>query len=165
MTEEERLALPYRPNVGLMVVNPVGHVFAGQRLDHAGNAWQMPQGGIDEGEEPLVAAMRELGEETGISEDLVDLLAETSEWLHYDFPVELAAQLWRGGYRGQKQRWYLFRYLGNDAQINIATEEPEFSVWRWMEPAEVIKEIVPFKRDIYAQVFRAFESNLKTFSV
>lgn len=160
MTEEERLALPYRPNVGLMVVNAVGHVFAGQRLDHNSGAWQMPQGGIDEGEEPLVAVMRELGEETGIAEDLVEVLAETAELLRYDFPVELAAQLWRGGYRGQEQRWYLLRYHGDDSQINIATEEPEFSVWRWMEPTELLERIVPFKRGIYQQVIREFDAFL-----
>lgn len=160
MTEEERLALPYRPNVGLMVVNPVGHVFAGQRLDHNSDAWQMPQGGIDQGEVPLVAAMRELGEETGISADLVEVLAESANWLRYDFPVELAAQLWRGGYRGQEQRWYLLRYHGDDSQINIATEEPEFSVWRWMEPTELLERIVPFKRDIYQQVIREFDTFL-----
>lgn len=161
MNEEERLALPYRPNVGLMVVNSIGHVFAGQRLDHNSDAWQMPQGGIDEGEEPLVAAMRELGEETGISADLVEVLTHTADWLRYDFPVELAAQLWRGGYRGQEQRWYLLRYLGEDHQINIATEEPEFSIWRWMEPAELIENIVPFKRDIYTQVIGEFGDRLR----
>ncbi len=156
MTEEERLALPYRPNVGLMVVNPVGHVFAGQRLDRNSDAWQMPQGGIDKGEQPLAAAMRELGEETGIAANMVEVLTHSVDWLRYDFPVELAAQLWRGGYRGQEQRWYLLRYLGDDAQINIATEEPEFSTWRWMEPNELLNNIVPFKRDIYKSVFREF---------
>lgn len=160
MNEEERLALPYRPNVGLMVINPIGHVFAGQRLDHVSDAWQMPQGGIDEGEEPFDAAMRELGEETGIAENLVELLAETSELLRYDFPAELAANLCGGGYRGQEQRWYLLRFHGADAQVNIATEEPEFSVWKWMEPADLVKKIVPFKRDIYTRVIHEFSDFL-----
>lgn len=156
MTEEERLALPYRANVGLMIVNATGQVFAGQRIDYPGDAWQMPQGGIDEGEDARAAALRELLEETGISEGMVDILAEAADWHHYDFPPELAAKLWKGGFRGQKQRWFLLRFTADDADINIATDEPEFDVWRWMSPDELLGKIVPFKRDIYRAVFTEF---------
>ncbi len=161
MTEDERLKLPYRRNVGLAVMNDKGQVFAGQRLDSDYDAWQMPQGGIDDGEDPFAAALRELWEETGISRNLVKREAESTGWLHYDFPPELAAKLWKGGYRGQEQKWFLLRFLGADDQINIATEEPEFSEWRWMDPSELITRIVPFKRGIYTKVFEEFEEYLR----
>lgn len=157
MTEDERLALPYRPNVGLMVVNAAGHIFAGQRLDNPG-AWQMPQGGIDAGETPREAALRELVEETGIAPDMVNILGETADWHSYDFPPELAAKLWKGGFRGQKQKWFLLRFTGDNAEINIHTEEPEFSVWEWMKPNILLNKIVPFKRDIYEAVFADFRA-------
>lgn len=157
VTEEEYLALPYRPNVGLMIVNPQGSVFAGQRLDYPSDAWQMPQGGIDKGEEPRTAAYRELFEETGIAPDMVDLLGESRDWYSYDFPQELGRKLWKGRYRGQKQRWFLMRFIGEDSQINIETPEPEFSHWCWMGVNELLGKIVPFKRDIYAQVTSEFD--------
>lgn len=159
MTEDERLSLPYRPNVGLMIANASGQVFAGQRLDSP-EAWQMPQGGIDAGEDAQVAALRELIEETGITADLVEVVTQSADWHRYDFPVELAAKLWKGGYRGQEQRWFLLRFTGADHQINIQTEEPEFSIWRWMESDELLGKIVPFKRDIYRAVFAEFNSYL-----
>ncbi len=160
MTEEELAALPYRPNVGLMVLNSQGHVFTGQRLDYPSAAWQMPQGGIDEGEDAEVAAYRELREETGILPEMVKILAQSSGWISYDFPVELAEKLWKGGYRGQKQRWFLMRFSGLDSQINIETEEPEFSAWRWMPPDELLDNIVPFKRSVYEQVLNEFRAYL-----
>ena len=156
MTDEELAALPYRPNVGLMVLNAQGHVFTGQRLDYPSAAWQMPQGGIDEGEDAEVAAYRELQEETGISSEMVQILAQSSDWISYDFPAELAKKLWKGGYRGQKQRWFLMRFSGLDSQINIQTEEPEFAEWRWMAPDELLDNIVPFKRSVYEQVLNEF---------
>ncbi len=156
MTEEERLKLPYRKNVGMAVINSDGHVFAGQRLDSDYEAWQMPQGGIDDGETADVAAKRELWEETGIVENHIDIIATSTDWLRYDFPPELAAKLWRGGYRGQEQKWYLMRFLGADADINIVTEHPEFSTWKWMAPEELMSKIVPFKRQLYVQVFDEF---------
>lgn len=156
MTEAERLLLPYRLNVGLMILNPVGHVFAGRRIDTP-DAWQMPQGGIDAGEDPLAAAYRELGEETGILPDMVDFLTETRDWHTYDFPPEVAGKLWKGGYRGQQQRWYLMRFTGEDTAINIQTDHPEFSIWRWMEPVELLDRIVPFKRGIYRDVMAEFD--------
>ncbi len=161
MTEEERLKLPYRRNVGLAVMNSKGQIFAGQRLDSDYDAWQMPQGGIDPGEEPFHAALRELWEETWISRDLVERIGESQGWLRYDFPAKLAAKLWKGGYRGQEQKWFLLRFLGSDDQINIATDHPEFSEWQWMDPSELITRIVPFKHGIYTKVFEEFDQFLR----
>ncbi len=160
MRSEDMASLPYRPNVGIMLVNRDGRVFVAQRIDSPKDAWQMPQGGIDPGEDPRKAALRELEEETGISPDLVRIDAETPGWLTYDFPQDLAPKLWKGGYRGQKQRWYLMRFLGDDAQIDIATEHPEFSHWEWVDPSEVVEKIVPFKRDVYARVLEEFAGHL-----
>lgn len=156
MTENTPL---YRPNVGLMILNAEGHVFTGQRLDRPANgqAWQMPQGGIDEGEEPQAAAYRELLEETGIDANMVQLVAESKGWISYDFPADLSQKLWKGRYQGQTQRWFLMRFIGDDAQINIQTEEPEFSDWKWMPTADLIDNIVPFKRHIYKQVLVEFD--------
>jgi len=161
MTDDEFLALPYRPNAGLMLLNDAGKAFVGKRIDTEGEAWQMPQGGIDKGEDAKTAALRELEEETGISAAKVDILAVSQDWIKYDFPRELAAKLWvrRSGeprYRGQKQRWFLMRFTGQDADVNIATAHPEFSDWAWMEPDKLVKNIVPFKRDIYQQVLDQF---------
>ncbi|ADE83839.1 RNA pyrophosphohydrolase [Rhodobacter capsulatus] len=161
MTPEELAALPYRKNVGLVLINAEGLIFAGQRIDNPGHAWQMPQGGIDAGERPKEAALRELQEETGVRPDLVEKLAKTEDWLVYDLPEELIGNIWGGKYRGQKQKWFLFRFLGQDSDVNIATEHPEFSVWRWMEPAELVEKIVPFKRAVYEQVFDSFAEHLK----
>lgn len=158
MTPEEIARLPYRPCVGLMIVSRSGRIFAGQRLDSPGPAWQMPQGGVDEGEEPRAAALRELREETGITPDKVEILAETRDWIPYDLPPHLIPRLWGGRYRGQKQRWFLMRFLGTDRDIDIATLHPEFSRWTWLEPAELLDRIVPFKRDTYRRVIEEFHS-------
>ncbi|MEL7125633.1 MAG: RNA pyrophosphohydrolase [Pseudomonadota bacterium] len=160
MTPEEIAKLPYRRNVGVMVLNTDGHVWVGQRKDRYKDAWQMPQGGIDKGEDPKAAALRELEEETGITPDLVELIAETDGWLPYELPHDLIPQLWKGRYRGQEQKYYLLRFLGTDEQINIDTEEPEFSAWRWMPPADLPGAIVPFKRDVYRRVLAEFEAHL-----
>lgn len=153
-------ALPYRPCVGVMLVNPAGLVFAGQRIDSPGPAWQMPQGGIDRGEAPRAAALRELGEETGITPDLVEVLAETPDWLTYDLPPELIGQIWGGKYRGQRQLWYLMRFLGSDAQVRIDTPHPEFERWRWIAADDLVTRIVPFKRQVYDAVISAFRPHL-----
>ncbi|PIE14351.1 MAG: RNA pyrophosphohydrolase [Rhodobacterales bacterium] len=160
MTPEKIALLPYRANAGIVLFNPRGQVFAGQRFDSLNGAWQMPQGGIDEGESPRDAALRELTEETGVSPDLVTIEAETHDWVTYDLPVELVGKIWKGRYRGQKQKWFLMRFLGEDAQINIALEHPEFSEWKWMEVDELLGKIVPFKRDVYAEVFGQFRALL-----
>ncbi|MFY0693116.1 MAG: RNA pyrophosphohydrolase [Paracoccaceae bacterium] len=162
MTPEEIRALPYRRNVGVVVLNAEGRIFAGQRIDHNQNAWQMPQGGIDPGETARQAALRELTEETGIDAEKVSIIAETGSWLPYDLPHELVPKLWNGKYRGQEQKWFLLRFTGTDADINIETEHPEFSSWRWMSVEDLLESIVPFKRVVYEGVVAAFSEHLKT---
>ena len=152
--------LPYRANVGVMVLNKSGDVFVAQRLEHYANAWQMPQGGIDPGEGPAEAALRELEEETGINSSKVVILAETQNWIPYELPPDLIPKLWNGKYRGQKQKWFLMRFLGEDTDIDIETEEPEFSSWKWIAPSALPDAIVPFKRDVYVAVLEAFQSHL-----
>ena len=152
--------LPYRANVGVMVLSKSGDVFVAQRLEHYANAWQMPQGGIDPGEGPAEAALRELEEETGINSSKVVILAETQNWIPYELPPDLIPKLWNGKYRGQKQKWFLMRFLGEDTDINIETEEPEFSSWKWITPSALPDAIVPFKRDVYVAVLEAFQSHL-----
>ena len=149
--------LPYRSNVGIMLINDEGHVFVGQRLDNNQNAWQMPQGGIDCDEDPQSAAYRELLEETGIEQENVRFLAKSSKWLVYDLPEDLIPKLWDGKYRGQKQKWFLFKFLGTNRDINISTEHPEFSNWKWMPKENLLEEIVPFKKSVYESVLREFE--------
>ncbi len=160
MTPEAIAALPYRPCVGIMLINAQGLIFAAQRIDTAAPAWQMPQGGIDKGEEPAAAALRELEEETGIPPALVEVLAVTPEWLLYDLPAEMVPHIWKGRYRGQKQKWFLMRYLGEDARIQLDQRHPEFSAWRWIDADSMIAAIVPFKRTIYQQVVAQFAQYL-----
>lgn len=158
MSPEDIEKLPYRPCVGLMVVNGDGKVFAAQRLDSPATnpAWQMPQGGIDPGEDPETAALRELEEETGLTSEKVSILAQTDDWLPYDLPHDLVPKLWKGRYRGQEQKYFLLRFHGDDADININTKIPEFSTWTWMGLDDLLDNIVPFKRDTYAKVIDAF---------
>ena len=152
--------LPYRPCAGVMLVNRDGRVFVGQRMDSTLEAWQMPQGGIDPGEDALTAAIRELGEETGVAPDKVTLIAEAEGEFTYDLPPELIGKVWKGRWRGQTQRWFLFRFLGEDADIDIATEHQEFRAWRWIDPADLPRLIVPFKRALYEAVLTAFLPHL-----
>lgn len=152
--------LPYRPCVGVMIRNAEGHVFVGQRKDHYKDAWQMPQGGVDKGEDPRAAALREMWEETGIDAGLVTVVTETEDWLPYDLPEELMGKLWKGKYRGQAQKWFLLDFHGTDDQVNIDTDHPEFSAWKWLPPSELIENIVPFKREVYQRVLAAFEAHL-----
>ncbi len=160
MTPDDIEKLPYRPCVGLVVMNAVGEVFAGQRIDNPGDAWQMPQGGVDEGETPIQAAMRELGEETGINANSVQILAETSDWIPYELPHDLVPKLWKGRFRGQTQKWFLLKFFGDDAEINIVQDHQEFSRWAWMKPSDLIDKIVPFKKHTYTQVFTDFEDKM-----
>ncbi|MBN8631439.1 MAG: RNA pyrophosphohydrolase [Rhodobacterales bacterium] len=152
--------LPYRPCVGVVLIDARGMVFAGQRIDNPSPAWQMPQGGIDEGEKPREAAYRELWEETGVTRDKVEFVGKTHGWVTYDLPPELLGKVWGGKYRGQKQKWFLFRFKGQDADVKIASEHPEFAAWRWILVDEMVAGIVPFKRAVYEEVVRSFRAYL-----
>ena len=157
MTATTLSKLPYRLCVGIMLINASRNVFVGQRNDRFQHAWQMPQGGIESGEHPYDAALRELREETGIHSTLVKKIAETSTWFRYDLPLDLIGNIWAGKYRGQEQKWFLFEFLGADADININSVSPEFSSWRWQLPEQLADDIVPFKRDVYEQVLGEFK--------
>ena len=148
--------LPWRPCAGVVLINAEGLIWAGQRRDSAVPAWQMPQGGIDAGESPRAAALRELEEEIGVAPSRVEVLAETPGWLRYDLPPELLGRVWGGRYRGQEQRWFLMRFLGTDAEIVLETAHPEFSAWKWIDAEGLLAGIVPFKREIYARVLEEF---------
>jgi len=152
--------LPYRPCVGVTLINAQGLIWAGRRLDSASDAWQMPQGGIDDGEKPRAAALRELEEETGIAATNVTALAKTHHWLTYDLPPELLGRVWGGKYRGQRQKWFLFRFDGQDSQVDIARDHPEFAAWRWISADDLLAAIVPFKREVYAKVIASFRAHL-----
>jgi len=146
----------YRRGVGVMLVNRDGKVFVGARIDNTDDAWQMPQGGIDKGEKPWPAALRELEEETGIAAHLVERIADCPERLRYDLPDELRGKLWGGKWIGQDQDWFLARFVGQDSDIDIATKDAEFREWRWVTPAELPGMIVPFKRDLYRRIVEIF---------
>jgi putative (di)nucleoside polyphosphate hydrolase len=151
--------LPYRPCVGVMLVNKNGHVFVGERLDTP-DAWQMPQGGIDDGEDARDAAVRELWEETGVDPKAVTIAAQTTDWLTYDLPDHLLGKAWKGKYRGQKQLWFLLRFNGSDDDISIDTKHPEFAKWKWSPTTDLVGEIVPFKKAIYEAVVAEFTPHL-----
>ncbi|MCP5397275.1 MAG: RNA pyrophosphohydrolase [Sphingomonadaceae bacterium] len=150
--------LAYRPCVGVMLVNESGLAFAGMRIDNKDSgAWQMPQGGVDEGEDLVLAALRELEEETGVTSDMVTILKQMEEPIPYDLPPELVGKLWGGKYRGQMQDWFLMRFHGSDGDINLeAHGTPEFCEWRWVDPEQLPELIVPFKKRVYRTVLEAF---------
>ena len=148
---EER---PYRPCVGIMVFNNDGKVFSGKRIDNPNNAWQLPQGGIDEGETVVEAGYRELMEETNITS--VDYIAEYPDWINYDVPHNLADKLWQGQFRGQSQKWILFNFNGQDNEINIHTSHPEFVEWQWTNPLELTNKAIYFKKDVYEKINHVF---------
>jgi putative (di)nucleoside polyphosphate hydrolase len=148
--------LPYRPAAGVMLLNQQGRVFVGQRLDSTLEAWQMPQGGLDKGEDPVDGAYRELWEETGIRRELAEIVARCPEELTYDLPDDLIGKLWRGRWRGQRQHWFLMRFLGSDADIDIETADPEFRAWKWADPRDLPAMIVPFKEQLYRDVLEEF---------
>jgi putative (di)nucleoside polyphosphate hydrolase len=145
----------YRAAVGIMLLNCAGKVFIARRIDMPMlPAWQMPQGGIDPGETPLQAALRELKEEIGT--DKAEILGESRRWLKYDLPVEFAGGIWGGHYRGQRQKWFAMRFTGNDTDIDLATAHPEFDAWKWIRPAQLPEMIVPFKRQLYIDILSEF---------
>jgi putative (di)nucleoside polyphosphate hydrolase len=150
--------LPYRPCAGFMLVNREGLVFVGQRIDPSAHGfWQMPQGGIDKGEDVRDAALRELEEEIGVGPDKVEVIAQGSRPFLYDLPPELLGKVWKGKYRGQEQHWFLGRFLGEDADINLeAHDPPEFNEWRWVAPDQLPELIVPFKREVYEALVAEF---------
>jgi putative (di)nucleoside polyphosphate hydrolase len=150
--------LPYRPCAGFMLVNSQGLVFGGQRIDPSAHGyWQMPQGGIDPGEDVREAALRELAEETGIAAHLVEVIAPASRSVIYDLPDDLLGKVWQGKYRGQEQHWFLGRFLGEDSDIDLeAHDPPEFNEWRWIEPGLLPELIIPFKRAVYEELLAEF---------
>ena len=150
----------YRPNVGMMIINQKKEIFVGKRIDHPSNFWQMPQGGIDAQEIPSIAALREMEEEVGIKKNKVDLLTESKDWYYYSIPSDLAKTLWKGKYKGQRQKWFLYKFKGTEKDINIHTEHPEFSDYKWVTKDFLVSNIVPFKKKIYEKLLLEFKDYL-----
>jgi putative (di)nucleoside polyphosphate hydrolase len=141
-----------------MLINDDKKIFVGKRIDNQSDAWQMPQGGIDAGEDEDFAMFRELQEETGINEKLVNIIKKSENYFYYNLPYKLQKKFWGGKYLGQKQRWYLLKYIGDDSMINIKLIEPEFSEWKWVEKDELVKLIVNFKRELYKNIISEFKN-------
>lgn len=155
MGPDQTSDLPYRPCVGIFLINDAGKVLVGRRIGAEANAWQMPQGGIDEGEEPAEAALRELEEETGTSN--ARIIGEAAKWVRYDLPGDMIGKLWQGRYRGQQQKWFALRFLGADEEIDpTSVAHPEFDGWQWMDAGDLIANVVAFKREIYAMIVDEF---------
>ncbi len=149
----------YRPCVGIVLINN-GSIFAGQRLDYKSDAWQMPQGGIEENESTIRAAIRELKEETGINKKHIKIILESKNWINYDLPKELIPKLWNGKFVGQSQKWFAMEFLGSDSDVNINTKNPEFSKWQWMTKNKLLDSIVPFKKRVYENILSQFSAQL-----
>lgn len=150
----------YRSGVGIMLLNQKQEIFVGKRIDNKSDAWQMPQGGLDVGETEKEAMFRELWEETGIINDHVKLIAESRKYHYYNLPYKLQKKFWGGKYLGQKQKWYLLEFTGDESKISVATEDPEFSDWKWISQQDIINAIVAFKRDLYRDVINEFSDFL-----
>tara|TARA_B100001029_G_C14722871_1_gene266092 strand:+ start:56 stop:517 length:462 start_codon:yes stop_codon:yes gene_type:complete len=149
----------YRRGVGMMIINKKKEIFLGQRFDKDKSAWQMPQGGIDKGEKELAALKREMFEETGIKKNY-KIIFKSNKYFYYKLPLYLQKRLWKGRFVGQKQRWFLLEYFGDDKDINIKTEKPEFKKWSWSTKEKMIKLIVPFKRKLYKEILSEFKEFL-----
>ena len=147
---KNRKELPLRIGVGIALLNYKNNIFVGKRIDNPANSWQMPQGGVDKNENFLQAAKRELEEETSIK--TVVVIKELNEWLSYDLPKNLLGKIWKGKYRGQKQKWFIMKFIGKNDEINIRTEEPEFSDWKWIKPSDLPEVAVNFKINIYKKM-------------
>ena len=149
----------YRSGVGMMIINHQNKIFVGQRFDKTNSAWQMPQGGIDKGESAIVALKRELEEETGIKKNF-DIIKTSKKKYTYDLPISLQRKIWKGKYKGQEQRWFLVKFIGNDEEININTKKPEFKKWKWTHKEKLIDIIVPFKKELYKNILEEFKYDL-----
>ena len=147
---KNRKELPLRIGVGIVLLNHENKVFVGKRIDNPANSWQMPQGGVDKNEDFLQAAKRELEEETSVR--TVEVIKELNEWLTYDLPKNLLGKIWKGKYRGQKQKWFIMKFVGENKEINIKTKNPEFLDWKWIKPSELLKVAVSFKVDVYKKI-------------
>ena len=156
INQQDRPNHLYRSGVGILLVNQNKKIFVGKRIDNQSDSWQMPQGGIDVGEDEDVAMFRELQEETGISSQFVKIIKKSDNYFYYDLPYKLQKKFWGGKYLGQRQRWYLLEFLGDDLNINITTQEPEFSEWKWVEKVDLLNLIVSFKRELYQQIISEF---------
>ena len=154
MQDKNKLLL--RIGVGIILLNDKNNIFVGKRIDNSSNFWQMPQGGVDNNENFYAAAKRELEEETSIKS--VKLIKELNSWLEYDLPKNLLGKLWHGKYRGQKQKWFIMKFLGNENEINIKTKNPEFLEWKWIEPSILTDLVVDFKFDIYNKIKQELKS-------
>ena len=156
INQQDRPNHLYRSGVGVLLINQNKKIFVGKRIDNQSDSWQMPQGGIDVGEYEDVAMFRELQEETGISSQFVKIIKKSDNYFYYDLPYKLQKKFWGGKYLGQRQRWYLLEFLSDDSNINITTQEPEFSEWKWVEKVDLINLIVNFKRELYQQIINEF---------
>ena len=148
----DKQKLPMRTGVGIIVLNSNNQVFVGKRKDNPGDKWQMPQGGVDEGEDFISAMKRELFEETSIQN--IKIIKEISQIYHYELPEKLIGVIWKGKFRGQKQKWFITKFLGNDSEINLNTKHPEFIDWKWIEPKLLPEVIVNFKKDLYLNLLK-----------
>ena len=160
-TDTNESSLPFRPGVGMMIINKEKKVFVAKRIDSKSNGWQMPQGGIDLGETPSSAALREMHEEIGTPNGKI--IAESKKWYSYRVPEFLVPKLWGGKYCGQRQKWFLIEFFGNDDEINLNTEHPEFESWIWTDISELAKIVIPFKRKLYKEVIKEFREFIFSF--
>jgi len=148
--------LPLRIGVGIILLNNENKIFVGKRIDNPEKFWQMPQGGINNNESSLEAAIRELREETGIKN--IKLIKELNEWLEYNLPDNLLGKIWKGKYRGQKQKWFIMRFIGSDSEINVKTKNPEFLDWKWIKISELTGIVVKFKVEVYKKLKKELDS-------